>query len=168
MTPRELELLDYLRDFMAQGLSPTITMIAAQMNVSRSRAQQLVDQLIAKGSLVRADGHHRGLRLADVPDLRPIATEVLAAELARRGVTMASLNPRAPMAVGHQRTCAADTCGAAVQRGHLMCRPHWGALPTTLRERILRSNAARDRQAFERAVTEARDLIDSGQWRRRA
>jgi hypothetical protein len=56
-----------------------------------------------------------------------------------------------------------------------MCRSHWFALPLELRNRVLQTNArarlsptADNRDAYQRAVTDARDLIDSGSWRARA
>ncbi len=169
MTRAELQLLDWLREFMAvSGQSPSIRLIAERRGVAVSSAHRLIDGLVRQGALTREPGRANGLRLVDTPDLRPVPSDVLAAELARRGVTLASLNPAAPRAVGHQRTCAADCCAVAVQPGHLMCRQHWLALPAVLQQRILRSNARGDRTAFERAVTEARDLIDSGEWRKRA
>ena len=169
MTQRELALLDWLREFMAvSGQSPTIRQIAARMEIGVSAAHRLIDCLVRQGALVREANRKSGLRIADLPDLRPVPSDVLAAELARRGVSLASLNPAAPRAVGHHRPCAADSCAAAVERGHLMCRQHWLALPVALRNRIVRSNACGDQPTFERAVTDARTLIDSGEWRKRA
>lgn len=49
-----------------------------------------------------------------------------------------------------------------------MCLAHWRALSDELRTRVLRTNRERDQRGFERAVTEARDLIDNGNRRQRA
>ncbi len=166
MTPLQQTALDRIRDLIAAETQPSIREIATILDVAVSYAHRLVEALIAQGYLEKDPGVVRGLRLAGTPDLRGVPTAVLTGELARRGVTLASLSPREPAAMRGQRTCAADSCGSAVVPGHLMCRPHWNALPSTLRERILRSNGARNQQAFERAVTEARDLIDSGNHRR--
>jgi hypothetical protein len=169
MTQRELALLDWLREFMAvSGQSPSIRLIAEQQGIGVSSAHRLIDGLVRQGALTREPGRHHSLRLAELPDLRAVPNDMLVAELARRGVARTALDPAAPRAVGQQVTCAADSCGAPVQRGHLMCRQHWFGLSLALRERILSSNARRDMAAFERAVTEARDLIDSGEWRKRA
>ncbi|WP_242095467.1 helix-turn-helix domain-containing protein [Sphingomonas sp. CROZ-RG-20F-R02-07] len=169
MTPLEIKVLDYAREFMAQAeLSPPVRELADAVGASVSSTHRAINGLVRRGLLSREPRVAQGLRLANLPELRGVPTDVLAGELARRGKTLASLNMREPMAVSGQRTCAADTCGHAVQRGHLMCRTHWIGLPMSLRDRIMRSNGARDVRAFERAVTEARDLIDSGEWRRRA
>ena len=169
MTARELELLDWIRECIAvSGQSPTFRLIAERFNISVSFAHRLVESLIRQGALIREARRGHGLRVADAPDLRPVPTDVLAAELARRGVTLASLNPAAPRVVGQQVSCAADSCAVAVPRGHLMCRQHWFALPFELRDRIVRSNATGANAAYATAVREARDLIDSGEWRKRA
>lgn len=169
MTPLQLDVLDFTREMVAvAGVCPSIRELATRFNVGIASAQGAIDALVEQGTLERVPGKHRSLRVPGSPDLRAVPTPVIAAELARRGVTLASLDPKAVMAVGQQVSCAADTCGRAVERGHLMCRTHWFGLPADLRERILRTNSARDRAGFERAVTQARDLIDSGQWRKRA
>lgn len=165
MTPLHNRVLDNVREAIAVGgLSPTVADVARLTETPYGTANYAVKSLIAAGLLAK-EAKGRGLRLAESPELRGVATADLAAELARRGVTLASLDRAAPRAFGRTVTCAADSCGVAVERGHLMCRRHWFALPPTLRERITRSNARSDRDAFQRAVTEARDLIDSGKWR---
>ncbi|HEX8485734.1 hypothetical protein [Sphingomonas sp.] len=169
MTPRQLEVLDFVREVIAVAqIVPSMRDIASRFGMGLSQAHATLTALVDAGLLERGPEKTRFLRVPGLPDLRAVPTDGLAAELARRGTTLASLDPRAPAALGRQRTCAADTCGVAVQSGHLMCRSHWHALSLELRERILKSNARRDRPVFERAVTEARDLIDSGAWRRRA
>lgn len=166
MTPLHHRVLENVREAIAVGgLSPTIADVAKLTDTPYATANYAVKVLIAAGLLAK-EPKGRGLRLAAAPDLRGVPTDELAAELARRGVTLASLDRNAPRALGRVVTCAADSCGVAVERGHLMCRQHWFALPAPMRELILRSNARRDRGAYERAVWAARDLIDSGKWRK--
>lgn len=166
MTPLHARVLDNVREAIAVGgLSPTIADVAKLTGTPYGTATYAVKALIDAGLLAKEKSGH-GLRLPDAIDLRGVATGELTAELARRGVTLASLDRNAPRALGRVVTCAADCCATPVERGHLMCRQHWFALPPMLRERITRSNARRDNIAFERAVTEARDLIESGKWRK--
>lgn len=169
MTPVQLEVLDHVREMIAvSGWSPTIREIGSRFNVTVSNAHRVVEALVQAGHLTRSADKVRNLRVADLADLRAVPTAVIAAELARRGVTLAALNPNAPRAVGQRPTCAANGCPTGVERGHLMCRRHWLMLPPALRTRILQSNARRDQSAFERAVTDARDLIDNEGRRNRA
>lgn len=169
MTPSQLKVLDHVREMIAvAGFSPTIREIGVRFDLSVSNAHRIVEALVQGRHLTRSADKVRNLRVVDIADLRAVPTDVIAAELARRGVTLASLNPDAPRAVGHQPTCAANGCRAAVDRGHLMCRRHWFALPPELRTRILQSNSRRDQSAFERAVTDARDLIENENRRKRA
>ncbi|WP_425230243.1 LexA family protein [Sphingomonas sp.] len=166
MTPGQTRVLDYVRELIAVAeLTPTYREIAARFGFSIPHAYSVVAALVASGHLELGPDKVRRIRLPGQPDLRGVPTDNLAAELARRGKTLASLEPSAPRAYGRAVTCAADTCGNTVQRGHLMCRPHWFALPPELRTRILQANSRRDRVAFERAVTQAKDLIDGGGWR---
>lgn len=169
MTPNELQALDLIRERLAvAGFAPTYRELATEIGVTLSAAHRCVDALVGLGAVKRTPAKSRGLMIADLPDMRPVPTDVLRAELARRGVSFAALNPVAPRAMAHEVTCAADTCGTVVRRGHLMCLTHWRVLPIALRDRILRSNADRDQRAFEAAVTKARDLIDNENRRKRA
>lgn len=169
MTPAQIQVLDHVREMIAvAGFSPSIREIGERFELTVSNAHRIVEALVQGGHLTRSADKVRNLRVADIADLRGVPTDVIAAELARRGVTLAALNPHAPRAVGHQPTCASNGCPAAVERGHLMCRRHWFMLPQELRNRILLSNSRRDQHAFERAVTDARDLIDNENRRKRA
>lgn len=169
MTPREIQVLDYVREFIAQsGLSPTMRGLAGAMNLSVGNVHRIVDGLVRQGALTRAANRTRSLAIAGTPDLRVVPTDVIAAELARRGVTLASLMPRERPALGRAVSCAADTCGSEVKPGMLMCRTHWFALPRELQDRIRLTFSRRDVSAYQAAVSEARDLIDSGSWRARA
>lgn len=169
MTPQQIETLDFVRDRISEtGFAPTYQEISDHFRLaSKSGAYQKVEALIAAGYLRRDAGRRRGLVLVDMPDLRAVGTSALLAELARRGETIDALPTRREIAYGTQRSCAADTCGAAVQPGHLMCRDHWFALPYELREALLRTHrrarqtgSREDARDYQALVTEARDLAD--------
>lgn len=173
MTPSQLRVLDLVRErITGTGYAPTIREIVAVVGGGVGGVHKIVDDLVAAGHLARSVGEVRGLRLVDMPNLRVVGTAALRAELARRGVTMEALMPRETKAVGRwgarSVTCAADTCGNAVRPGMLMCRTHWFALPRDLQDRIKQTFARRDVDAYQAAVTTARDLIDGGSWGRRA
>ena len=160
MSPLQLKLLDWVRPLLQEGLSPTLQQIADGLELSnKSRAHGLVASLIASGHLTRVPNKPRSLALAGVPDLRAAPSDFLRAELARRGEAL--VEPAGRRATGQQVTCAADTCGMAVQRGHLFCRRHWFALPHQLRDDLLRAHAARDTRRYQHLVAEARDIADA-------
>jgi hypothetical protein len=165
VNPRQLATLEFVREQIAVcGISPTLRAIAERVGGSVTGAQWNVDALIAAGHLTRDE--RRQLALPGRADLRGVPTDHLAAELARRGVTLASLDARPRGAGGPKHFCAIESCGAGVKVGHLMCLPHWLRVPHWLRQRILRSNATRDQRGFEQAVTEARATIAAGERRR--
>ena len=171
MTPLQIKVLDDIREFVAQtGTSQTIQMLADRHGLSKGGMHRVVTALVDQGYLKRAPGKSQGLSLADQPDLRGAATDAIHAELARRGVSLAALNPRSPRAYGQRAACcAADSCGAAVRRGHIFCREHWFTLPGELRDRIMRTFGRRDVSGYQDAVAEARDVIDGGgNWERAA
>jgi len=91
VTRDEVKALDFIRERIATtGCSPTLEEIAAEMGLSaKSNAHRLVDCLVRQGALVRRANVTRGLRLADTPLLTAIPTDVLRAELYRRGVRFA-------------------------------------------------------------------------------
>lgn len=167
MTPLQLAILDDVREMYAQGgLSPTVRSVAKQHKLSVSGAHRVLSWLVDRGYLERVAGAQQGLRPVGAPDLRGVPTDTLHAELARRGVTLAALNPRTPKAYGQRAAhCAAENCGAGVQRGHLMCREHWFRVPGDLRDAIMRSFGARDARGYQDAVAEARDVLSGfGRW----
>lgn len=169
MTAAEQKMLDFVRELIAVGrIDPTVRDLASAMDVSVSSAHATLTRLVRDGHLDRVPGKPRGLRLPGVPDLRAVPNDVLTAELARRGVTLAALDPRMPIARGAEKTCAADSCGAPVRPGQLMCLTHWRALPQELQRRIFSSHRARDRRGYQDAVAEARDLADGFAWGKRA
>lgn len=161
MTPRQLEALDYVRSLAEHGLSPTMQQIAQALGMaSKSGAHRVVTSLVASGHLKRKPNRQQSLTLPDLPDLRSAPSDLLRAELARRGE---ALDQPAPIVGGWRGrvTCAADTCGMTVPRGHLFCRRHWFKLPLQLRDDILRTHASRDRARYQELVAEARDIADA-------
>ncbi|QPT08614.1 LexA family protein [Sphingomonas paucimobilis] len=160
MTPGQLHVLDCVREMLTCDVSPSVRDIAKACNISVSQAHVRIAALVDCGALERGAGKQRNLRLVGVPDLRAIPTDAIRAELARRGVTLDALSTRTRRAVGHEVTCAADTCGHVVQRGHLFCREHWFKLDAGLRHRILRAFAAKDVSTYQDLVAQARDEID--------
>lgn len=85
MTPKQKQLLEFIRDYVAErGLPPTFEeMRLASGLASKSGVARLVDALVDEGLLLRSDGKQRGLRLP-MPNLAAVPTAVLSAELARR------------------------------------------------------------------------------------
>ncbi len=159
MTPHQLQAFDFVRDRLTEtGYAPTIRELAGHLRCGVSNAHAVIEQLAEAGHLIRTAGRHRGLALPGV-DLRLVGSSALRAELARRGETLEGLGAR-QIAHGTQRTCAADSCGAPVQVGHLFCRPHWYKVPADLRDGILQAHRRRDTGRFQSLVAQARDLVD--------
>lgn len=166
MSPLQLRILDAARELLAvSGIEPTYRELAKYVGCSLSKAHDAVEALVGSGHLAKAAGP-RGIRLVDRADLRAVPSDELRGELARRGETMGALTRRDDSFTGRGRPCAAECCGELVGRGRLFCRRHWFMLPTELRDTILRTFARRDQVGFERALTRARDLIDTGVERR--
>ena len=62
MTTIERAVLDAIRDYRdANGVSPSIAEVAAVIDRSRARVQQLVERLVAAGRLRRLPGRMRSL-----------------------------------------------------------------------------------------------------------
>lgn len=57
--------------------------------------------------------------------------------------------------VGVLHECPAPTCTKQVPRAHLVCEPHWFALPYELRDRISRTWRVQNLPAHRRACAEA-------------
>jgi hypothetical protein len=169
MSPHQVQTLDFVRERIAgAGYCPTYREIAAEVGTTPSYAHRLVAELVDAGKLRRRPGARRGLELADRADLRGVPSDALRDELARRGETLGALS-REPRAYGRNPGCAADTCGAAVERGHLFCRTHWFALDRDLRDGLLtahsrarRTRSPADASAYQALLTQARDAIDGG------
>ena len=119
----------------------------------------MVQSLVAKGALIKRGTGHRAWVLPGVPDLRTIATSRLIAELGRRGETLDAL--RVPEQRSWSRravTCACDFCDVVVPFGHLMCRPHWFAVPWDMREAIKAANSQGDADAYGDLVWRAKEI----------
>ena len=166
MTPLEQRALDYVREHIARaGFAPSVRETGERIGLRSSNgAHRVLSSLVAQGLLRKTGSGARNLALADQPDLQAVPTDLLRAELARRGMTLEALQRparRARPAMGRDTArCAADTCCSPVQRGHLFCRPHWFSLPDDLRGRILAAFGAGDADAYQDAVAEARDRVD--------
>lgn len=162
MTPQQLEAFDFVRDRITlTGYPPSIREIAAHLNLaSHSGASRLIEALVEAGKLGRHPGKDCGLFLIGEPDLRSASLDAIRAELARRGETLESLQARAPDPTARHARCAADTCGAAVRRGHLFCLTHWRALPSDLQTGLLAAHRRGNRRHFQMLLTTARDIAD--------
>lgn len=159
MTPRQLEVLDWVREFIADsGVAPTVRMVAERFDCGVSSAHRMLGELIAAGKLGRRSGKDRALFVPDLPDMRVVPTDSLVAELKRRGVAVIG---ERRMAYGRgARTCSADTCGEAVKVGMLFCRRHWFMLPRDLQDGLKRTHNAGEALRFQALLTTARDIVD--------
>ncbi len=148
----------FIRDRIEQvESSPSYAEIAEHLGSSKSRVHRFVNALIDEGLLKRTGAKVRNLALAGSIDLRPVTTEALRAELARRGVTFDALET--PRAFGRGRPCAAHGCDVQVRPGMLMCREHWFQVRKPTRDAIMAAWSARDMQAYQEAVEAARDQV---------
>lgn len=76
--PRRYEALAYIIERIVQtGTSPSYDEIADRLGVRKTRARELVDQLIAEGLVERPLGKQRSFRVRDVSGSRNILVEVL-------------------------------------------------------------------------------------------
>lgn len=159
MTPNQLAVLDHVRERLTNiGHCPTVREIADHVGCGVSNAHRLIEKLVEQGALRRTADKARSLALPDRPDLRSVGSDVLHAELARRGETLEALSHGQRLAFGRVRTCAVDACLHKVEPGHLMCRAHWWALPQELQVAIKDAHAAQDLPTYRRLVGEARDV----------
>lgn len=163
MTPRQAQVLGYIRDYRAlRGISPTYREIAEALELGgKATAFRVVQELHDMGRVKFAEHHHRAIELIDDVDLIAVSTDQLRAELARRGVTMDAL--MTPRVIGHSATprCAHDACPEMVERGQLFCRTHWYALSPAQQRAITEAFGRRDLVAFEAAVRAARDALSA-------
>ncbi len=73
---RRDEALAFIIDRLVKtGSAPSYDEIGRQLRVSKPRARELVDQLIADGVIEKTPGAMRGLRVRDVVHARQIAGE---------------------------------------------------------------------------------------------
>lgn len=86
MTPKQIKLLDFIRERMeTKGFAPTYAEMATQIGGTRSNAHMTVDHLIRAGHLKRTGTAKRNLALvAPYRSLVDVPTPLLRAELARR------------------------------------------------------------------------------------
>jgi SOS-response transcriptional repressor LexA len=96
LTPRQAELLAFVRGYMAAhgGVAPTYREMMTALGVrSKSRVGGLVDRLVQRGYLRRLPGCRRGVEVIDIPGSGVAALRIAASRLAReRGpVAAASL-----------------------------------------------------------------------------
>lgn len=158
MTPLQLAVLDFVVERLTNiGCAPKLDEIADHVRGSKTQAHGAVNALVQMGKLKKTTGRWRNIGLVDRPDLRAVGSDVLHAELARRGDTLEALSHGQRLAFGRVRTCAVDTCGQAVDPGHLMCRGHWWALTPAMQAAIKDAHAAQDLPTYRRLVAEARD-----------
>lgn len=171
MTPRQLEIFDFVRERIDMlGVSPTYQQIADHFGMTKSNAFAHVEELIGDGLLARTrargDKRKNSLIPVGVPDVRRVPTSRIQSELARRGLTFEALDSgvRKAFAKGAV-TCAADCCDNEVRRGQLFCLKHWRAVPCDLQDAILSAHRRRDRDGYQAAVAEARDVAAGyGRW----
>jgi SOS-response transcriptional repressor LexA len=70
MRSRRLIALDFIKRYWAEwGDSPSLSEIAAKLDITRQRANQLVDQLVEQGLILRTPGKRRGLSLVERPPI---------------------------------------------------------------------------------------------------
>lgn len=72
---REDALAFIVDELASKGASPTYEELAKALGVSKTRARQLVDQLIALGVLEKVPGALRALRIRDVVRARQLLAE---------------------------------------------------------------------------------------------
>lgn len=86
MTPREKQLLDFIRERIeTTGISPTYREMAAHFGLrSASRIHTSTESLIAQGHLVRRRAHANNSLELSIGPLVHVPTSALRAELARR------------------------------------------------------------------------------------
>lgn len=160
MTPHQLRALDVFREYADAGFSPTAREVGLRLSLSTSTARDVLNKLVESGHLNREHGKRRGLSIAGRPDVRLASTDALTAELARRGQFVERRAPQ-PRASRGRQSCAADTCGIAVPRGHLFCRTHWFKLPRELQSAIMGAFRAQDVPLYQELVGRARDIADN-------
>jgi len=167
MTPVEVRTLEFVRDFIdTRGFAPSLAEIAEHLDVSRPRVTQLVMSLIDQGRVTRGR-KWRSLEVVGATDLRAVPTSRLQAELGRRGVTLSALAvPQTRNWSKHAVTCACDFCDIEVPYGHLMCRPHWFAVPFKMQEEIKQANSAGDVDAYQDLVWRAKEIAATKTARR--
>lgn len=169
MTPRQVEVLDFIRDrITGAGFAPTYQEIGARFDTTKANAHRYVEQLERAGKVRRLPNRDRGIELSgDTVDLLTVDTELLRAELARRGVTPgALLRPAHRPRGGGSTPCAALGCDVPVRRGHAFCWNHWTKISPATQQLLQQTHriacmtedhddALRYQEAFGQAKDEA-------------
>lgn len=171
LSAREASVLRYVRETADAEINLSVRDVADHEGIGISKAHKVLSSLIAAGFLSHEPRKPRSIRPAGHVDLRAVPAQRLRAELARRGETLDAMRA-GPIATGRRARqdggiCAADTCGAVVPFGHLMCRQHWFALPANLQAGLKRAHAEARRTRsksdiarYQEVLTAARDLVD--------
>lgn len=171
MTPNEVKALDFIRERVVEaGFAPTLDEIGAHIGISGPGAFRVVRSLAAAGHVVRAPGKARGIDLPGYSNLRNVDTEVLRAELVRRGEIPANFAPRSISR--NTVPCAANRCRTAVRRAHIFCPAHWSMVPPGVRDALVQRHSLAleprspdGRSDYQIILDLIRDRIDSGAWR---
>jgi hypothetical protein len=169
MTPVQSKMLDWVRDYIGRrGFAPSCDEIREGLGYgSKATVWRVLTALEELGHIRRVKNRTRSIELVGGVDLRTVPIEAIRGELARRGLSLDALMTDEPRAFARGSvSCAADCCQLVVEPGNLFCRRHWFQLPRDLRDDIYKAHSRRDRARYQMLVTEARDLIDSGQYQR--
>lgn len=172
MTPRQVEVLDFIRDRITRaGFAPTYQEIGKRFDTTKANAHRYVNQLERAGKIRKFSNRERGIELAgDGVDLLTVDTDRLRAELERRGALAGAFHraPHHPRASG-TTPCAAVGCQTSVRRGHAFCWQHWTKISPATQQLLLQTHrvacmtedpddALRYQEAFGQAKDEAEAL----------
>lgn len=140
MTPRQVQVLDYIRERITRaGFAPTYQEIGSRFDTTKANAHRYVDQLERAGKVRRLGSRQRGIELVDDNvDLLTVDTELLRAELARRGAMPGAFHrPAHRPRFGGTVPCSAAGCDVPVRHGHAFCYGHWNKIsPQTQRQML--------------------------------
>jgi repressor LexA len=173
VTPRQLEVLDYVRDMITRaGFAPTYQEIADQLGIVKSKAHEHVQALVRAGKLRSPANRMRGIELVDTVDLRAVDTERLRAELARRGESLDALDrPQRRVFARGAVACATSCCDVEVPPGHLFCLRHWRRISPVTQSALLHAHrvatetrSAEDVSRYQEAFTKAKDEAEGAPW----
>ncbi|MDF7777341.1 hypothetical protein P1X14_18935 [Sphingomonas sp. AOB5] len=154
MTPRQQQVLDYYRDCIVRsGFTPTIRDVAKKIGKAHGRVHDVVGELVAMGHLIRTPGKVRGIELGGVTDVRATPTDVMLAELERRGEVVGGLSvPEKTSFNRADRCCARSGCRVTVPMGHIFCLTDWRAISPATQTELLDAHRAAVRVRTPEAV----------------
>ncbi|MEZ2410515.1 LexA family protein [Bosea sp. RCC_152_1] len=97
LTPRQLDLLEYLREYIGrEGHAPTYDQMSLDLKTSRAFAHKLVCGLIERGYVQRLQNRPRALALVDEPErFAPVVEKQIAAYCKRNKVDRVAAVSRA-------------------------------------------------------------------------